>query len=254
MQEDQYITYDSKANLCLFNQYNNEFCEERLTVLDQQIIYGKLHGMYKKALNKALKNSSKSEELINLLQEFAEDEDDSQMDQIFEEDTSDKENEENVESSVPILQNPRKKRGKGRPVGTKRFKSSCEVSRTKTKMQRHCKQCGKVGHYQKNCKVLAIFRHCDKKQNPFYKYLIARGLKAVYWKTITTTAAQIWQNNGGDRRSCNRLLAQMRNYELRKSPYNQEFDSHLETPMSWWLTIKDKYDYLPACRNPCSST
>ncbi|PKY46977.1 hypothetical protein RhiirA4_462012 [Rhizophagus irregularis] len=152
MQEDQYITYDSKENLCLFNQYNNEFCEERLTVLDQQIIYGKLHGMYKKALNKALKNSSKSEELINLLQEFAEDEDDSQMDQIFEEDTSDKENEENVESSVPILQNPRKKRGKGRPVGTKRFKSSCEVSRTKTKMQRHCKQCEKVGHYQKNCK------------------------------------------------------------------------------------------------------
>ncbi|PKY61355.1 hypothetical protein RhiirA4_449830, partial [Rhizophagus irregularis] len=75
---------------------------------------------------------------------------------------------------------------------------------------------------------------------------LARGLKAVYWKTITTTAAQIWQNNGGDRRSCNRLLAQMRNYELRKSPYNQEFDSHLETPMSWWLTIKDKYDYLPA--------
>ncbi|EXX63055.1 hypothetical protein GLOIN_2v1791665 [Rhizophagus irregularis DAOM 181602=DAOM 197198] len=153
MQEDQYITYDSKANLCLFNQYNNEFYEERLTVLDQQIIYGKLHGMYKKALNKALKNSSKSEELINLLQEFAEDEDDSQMDQIFEEDISDKKNEENVESSVPILQNPRKKCGKGRPVGTKRFKSSCEVSRTKTKMQRYCKQCGKVRHYQKNCKV-----------------------------------------------------------------------------------------------------
>ncbi|CAB4404540.1 unnamed protein product [Rhizophagus irregularis] len=74
----------------------------------------------------------------------------------------------------------------------------------------------------------------------------SRGLKVVYWKTITITAAQIWQNNGDDRRSCNRLLAQMRNYELRKSPYNQEFDSHLETPMSWWLTIKDKYDYLPA--------
>ncbi|GBC39358.2 ribonuclease H-like domain-containing protein [Rhizophagus irregularis DAOM 181602=DAOM 197198] len=75
---------------------------------------------------------------------------------------------------------------------------------------------------------------------------VTRELKAVYWKTITTTAAQIWQNNGGDRRLCNRLLAQMRNYELRKSPYNQKFDSHLETPMSWWLTIKDKYDYLPA--------
>ncbi|CAB4417536.1 unnamed protein product [Rhizophagus irregularis] len=63
IQEDQYITYD-----------------KRLTVLDQQIIYGKLHSMYKKALNKALKNSSKSKELINLLQEFAGDEDDSQMD------------------------------------------------------------------------------------------------------------------------------------------------------------------------------
>ncbi|CAB4373971.1 unnamed protein product [Rhizophagus irregularis] len=85
--------------------------------------------------------------------------------------------------------------------------------------------------------ILAYFLH------PAY---CARGLKAVYWKTITTTAAQIWQNNSGDRRSCNHLLAQMRNYELRKSPYNQEFDSHLETPMSWWLTIKDKYDYLPA--------
>ncbi|CAB5394989.1 unnamed protein product [Rhizophagus irregularis] len=79
--------------------------------------------------------------------------------------------------------------------------------------------------------ILAYFLH------PAY---CARGLKAVYWKTITTTAAQIWQNNSGDRRSCNHLLAQMRNYELRKSPYNQEFDSHLETPMSWWLTIKDK--------------
>ncbi|CAG8739814.1 7126_t:CDS:2 [Rhizophagus irregularis] len=65
-------------------------------------------------------------------------------------------------------------------------------------------------------------------------------------KTITTTAAQIWQNNGGDKKSCNRLLAQIRNYELQKSPYNQEIDSHFKTPISWWLKIKDKYDYLPA--------
>ncbi|CAB4391498.1 unnamed protein product [Rhizophagus irregularis] len=70
--------------------------------------------------------------------------------------------------------------------------------------------------------ILAYFLH------PAYR---THGLKAVYWKTITTITAQIWQNNGGDRRSSNRLLAQMRNYELQKSPYNQEFDSHLETPM-----------------------
>ncbi|PKK59924.1 hypothetical protein RhiirC2_762257, partial [Rhizophagus irregularis] len=59
--------------LCLFNQYNNEFCEDRLTIMEQKLIYEKLHGMYKKALNKALRSNSKSEQLINLLQEFTED-------------------------------------------------------------------------------------------------------------------------------------------------------------------------------------
>ncbi|EXX61403.1 hypothetical protein RirG_171450 [Rhizophagus irregularis DAOM 197198w] len=72
--------------------------------------------------------------------------------------------------------------------------------------------------------ILAYFLH------PGYR---ATGLKIEYWKIITTTAAQIWQNNGGDKRSCDRLLAQMRNYELRREPYDQEFDRQLETPMSW---------------------
>ncbi|CAB4494769.1 unnamed protein product [Rhizophagus irregularis] len=53
--------------------------------------------------------------------------------------------------------------------------------------------------------ILAYFLH------PGYH---ATGLKIEYWKIITTTAAQIWQNNGGDKRSYDRLLAQMRNYEL----------------------------------------
>ncbi|CAB5368636.1 unnamed protein product [Rhizophagus irregularis] len=64
--------------------------------------------------------------------------------------------------------------------------------------------------------------------------LIANTIKKLpsrEMKTITTTAAQIWQNNGGDKRSCNRLLAQIRNYELQKSLYNQEIDSHLKTPI-----------------------
>ncbi|GBC00250.1 hypothetical protein RclHR1_00380018 [Rhizophagus clarus] len=52
-------------------------------------------------------------------------------------------------------------------------------------------------------------------------------------KTITTTVAQIWQNNGGDKKSCNHLLTQMHNYELQHSPYNQDFDRQLEIPMSW---------------------
>ncbi|RGB43475.1 hypothetical protein C1646_749703 [Rhizophagus diaphanus] len=42
--------------------------------------------------------------------------------------------------------------------------------------------------------ILAYFLH------PAY---CACGLKAAYWKTITTTAAQIWQNNGGNKRSHN---------------------------------------------------
>ncbi|CAB5364496.1 unnamed protein product [Rhizophagus irregularis] len=45
------------------------------------------------------------------------------------------------------------------------------------------------------------------------------------------SAGQIWRNNGGDKKLCNRLLAQIRNYELRRSPYNQDFDNSLETPM-----------------------
>ncbi|PKY61854.1 hypothetical protein RhiirA4_487415 [Rhizophagus irregularis] len=49
----------------------------------------------------------------------------------------------------------------------------------------------------------------------------ATGLKIEYWKIITTTAAQIWQNNGGDKRSCNHLLAQMHNYELRRWLYGK---------------------------------
>ena len=65
------ITYNyeeftnSNTSLYLFNQNNNEFCEERLMIIEQKFIYGKLHGMYKKALNKALRSNSKSEKLIN---------------------------------------------------------------------------------------------------------------------------------------------------------------------------------------------
>ena len=96
-----YETNESMTSLCLFNQNNNEFCEERLTVLEQQIIYGKLHGMYKKALNKALQTSSKSNQLINLLQEFAEEDDDeyqsdsNELNQVN--NTNDKENTNPIE-------------------------------------------------------------------------------------------------------------------------------------------------------------
>ncbi|CAG8619829.1 11317_t:CDS:2, partial [Funneliformis caledonium] len=62
-------------------------------------------------------------------------------------DNSDKENDD------PQLKNPRKHREKGRPLGTKRFKSSHESYKPKIKHQRRCKKYGNVGHYQKNCKI-----------------------------------------------------------------------------------------------------
>ncbi|CAB5188566.1 unnamed protein product [Rhizophagus irregularis] len=152
-QQIEYNTDEFVSSLCLFDQNNNDYCEERLTVLEQRIVYGKLHGVYKKALNKALQTTSKSEQLISLLQKFADDKnDDDEMDseEFYQyDDTSDK---ENFDPSIPLLQNPKKRHGKGRPLDTKRFKSSCEISSSKTKTQRRCKKCGKVGHYQKNCK------------------------------------------------------------------------------------------------------
>ncbi|POG68244.1 hypothetical protein GLOIN_2v1778495 [Rhizophagus irregularis DAOM 181602=DAOM 197198] len=94
---------------------------------------------------------------------------------------------------------------------------------------------------RRNIQSLEFFSNVDKltKVLKLIKTAITL-LETVYWKTITTTTAQIWQNNGGDRKSCNHLLAQMRNYELQKSPYNQEFDSYLETPM-----IQDAKEFFP---------
>ncbi|CAG8723483.1 15126_t:CDS:1, partial [Racocetra fulgida] len=49
-----------------------DFYEKNLTILEQKAVYKKLHGVYKKALNKALQNSLKSQQLISLLQKFVE--------------------------------------------------------------------------------------------------------------------------------------------------------------------------------------
>ncbi|CAB4383030.1 unnamed protein product [Rhizophagus irregularis] len=139
IQENITYNYDGFSNsnmtLCLFNQYNNEFCEDRLTIMEQKLIYEKLHGMYKKALNKALRSNSKSEQLINLLQEFTEDgkSDFEELNEINETNLEDEIiDKENVDPLMPILRNPKKRSGKERPLGTKRFKSSTEASKPKS--------------------------------------------------------------------------------------------------------------------------
>ncbi|RGB38940.1 hypothetical protein C1646_665062 [Rhizophagus diaphanus] len=109
-----------------------DFHEKRLTIYEQRIVYEKLHGIYKKAFSKALQINSKSQKLINLLQEFIKSEEIDEYSNLKDEfqqdnnmnDTSDKEN----NTLVPLLQNPKQHCGKGRPpAGTKRFKLTHEV-------------------------------------------------------------------------------------------------------------------------------
>ncbi|GES96474.1 protein FAR1-related sequence 11-like isoform X1 [Rhizophagus clarus] len=54
-----------------FNNEKDDLLEQRMGTLDQKIMYGTLHGMYKKALQKALQNKSNSLRLIKILKEFA---------------------------------------------------------------------------------------------------------------------------------------------------------------------------------------
>ncbi|CAG8661379.1 193_t:CDS:1, partial [Funneliformis mosseae] len=42
---------------------------------------------------------------------------------------------EYLDPSIPFLQNPKKKRGKGCSIGTKRFKSACETPKSNAKGQ-----------------------------------------------------------------------------------------------------------------------
>ncbi|CAG8650917.1 10072_t:CDS:2 [Cetraspora pellucida] len=58
-------------DILLMKQEKGDFCEKNITLFKQKIIYNKLYSIYKKALNKALKNKSKSLQLIDLFQDFA---------------------------------------------------------------------------------------------------------------------------------------------------------------------------------------
>ena len=121
-----------------------------MNLLDEKMMYGILHGIYKKALRKALQTKSSSLHLIEILEDFANENSESEEEEEELDDESDKEN----DATVFQLQNPKIKRGKGRPAGTKRYKGLNEKNQgEKTKQQRCCKRCGNLGHYQKNCNV-----------------------------------------------------------------------------------------------------
>lgn len=142
-------------------------------------------------------SNSKSEQLINLLQNFAEEEesnpsDSDELELQQEIITGDK---ENFDPSIPKLQNPKIRRGKGWPLGTKRFKSSCEANKTKSKTQHHCKRCGLAGHYQKNCKVFSYSLFTILLLFIYTKIIIMHFIRKkqlitswfFYWDIITLT-------------------------------------------------------------------
>ncbi len=57
LQENENITFSHNgwvSYLSNFDQTGKDIYEERLGVLEQKLIYGKLHEIYKKALQKAL--------------------------------------------------------------------------------------------------------------------------------------------------------------------------------------------------------
>jgi len=136
--------------LCAIDKERVEFLQQRMNLHDEKMTYGTIHGMYKKALQKALQKKSRSLRLIGILEEFTNEDSEYESEDTDDEDEdfgeSDKENTNAVQ-----LQNPKIRRGKGRPVGTRRYKASHEKEVGKAKQQRRCKRCGNLGHYQKNC-------------------------------------------------------------------------------------------------------
>ena len=89
--------------------------------------------------------------MIEILENFVnEDSEFESEDKGMSEKKSNRSDKENINEFQ--LKNPKIKRGKGRPMGTKRYKASNEKDQgEKTKQQRRCKKCGNLGHYQKNC-------------------------------------------------------------------------------------------------------
>ncbi|RIA88822.1 hypothetical protein C1645_825755 [Glomus cerebriforme] len=109
-------------------QEKKDHLEQRMNILDKKIMYGTLHGTYKKALRKALQNRLKSLRLIEVLEDFANKNSECEFEDESDEESkdsgcSDKKNEFQ-------LRNPKIRRGKGRPVGTRRFKASHESDKT----------------------------------------------------------------------------------------------------------------------------
>ncbi|CAG8765507.1 1366_t:CDS:2, partial [Racocetra fulgida] len=81
---------------------------------NQKLIYETLHSVYKVALQIALLNKSRLHHLIKILQEFADENNESSNNEFSQNDFSS--NKESVDSYLPHLQNSKRRHGKGRPL------------------------------------------------------------------------------------------------------------------------------------------
>ena len=116
--------------LCAIDKEKEDSLEHRMKLLDEKVMYGTLHGTYKKALQKALQTKSKSLCLIEILEAFANENSESEP----EDEESDEESGESDKENTNMFQlrNPRIRRGKGRPVGTKDLKHLMRRIKAKT--------------------------------------------------------------------------------------------------------------------------
>ncbi|CAG8662943.1 35463_t:CDS:2, partial [Racocetra persica] len=102
--------------LCAFQQANRDFLEESLNSSQQKMLYEKLHGMYKKAIQKALQSKVKSQQLIKLLQDYTEKSNEvseEETEEAKEESDDDKESNNDKKNQMPALLNLKKRRRKG---------------------------------------------------------------------------------------------------------------------------------------------
>ncbi|CAG8752121.1 16395_t:CDS:2, partial [Racocetra fulgida] len=81
--------------------------DDRMNKLEQRFIYGHLHGAYKVALQKALPSKLKSQHLIKILQEFA-DENDEYNEEPSDEECDQYDSLSDKKNAEIILQNPKK--------------------------------------------------------------------------------------------------------------------------------------------------
>ena len=119
------IQENNISYLSAIDKEKEDLLDRRMNLLDEKVMYSTLHGTYKRALQKALQTKSRSLRLIEILEEFADEDSEfedegSNEDKGLDEESQDSggSDKENIE-----LQNPKIRRRKGRPVGTKRYKS-----------------------------------------------------------------------------------------------------------------------------------